>query len=151
MTIKIDETTVEVDGVRYKREEEEQGWMPRPGQLIQVRDRYWMNWQVAIFEEYCEDATLKWSCRYDSWNYARPITDDKLLIGRTFAPEGAKWFAPFAKDKWAWFASRPKEDGVGWYGLVGGGDCVKGTITLPTNDRGEAPIEAPIKLWEDEE
>jgi len=147
MTIQIDEQTVEVDGVRYRKESEprESKWMPRPGQLIQVRDRYWMNWQVAIFEEYYEDHTFEWSCRYDNWKYARPLADDKLLVGRTFAPEGAKWFAPWLEDKWAWFKDKPHEDDTDGYYIGGAGSCVMETMFLPTGG------ERPIKLWEDEE
>jgi len=144
MTIQIDENTVEVDGVRYKRGHGEHKWMPKRGQLIQVRDYYDETWKTDIFECYNYGADIPVFCEYSHWKYARPITDDKLLIGRTFAPEGARWFAPWSPDIWVWFTACPRVDSDGYYKTtVDAHTC--GTMSLPTGG------ELPIKLWEDEE
>ncbi len=120
---------------------------PRIGQICKFWDDGAQDNSVGAFRGvWTEGFNVRFFDGACWWKHAR-VLRDPLTLGRTLAPDGAEWVAPYKPDMWAFLRVTP--DIGGPKQVVFGGEKVRNssghvqTFPAPTEGR------EPIKLWED--
>lgn len=144
--IKIDEKTVNIDGVIYERREPR---TPRPGQIVKAWDENIEDATIDIYEGPSPRPERPYTCKkFGNWKHAE-VLSDPAVIGRTLAEwvPDARWFAPWTKNVWRYYKTEPKNIGGGYYrGLKAGLKCgMHYAIPLPTEGA------EPIELWPEDD
>ena len=143
--------TVTIDGKVYTGEMVEKQEKPREEPRIGQICEFWdgdnkanghvsLLCSVAITPPRYMDQNYRW------WEHAE-VCRDPLTLGRTLAPEGAEWIAPWSQDMWAFFEVRPEASLGGFYLGVNSTNSEELAHIFP------APTDGcePIKLWDEED
>ena len=139
--------TITINGTEYIRNDKVEPKKPkkqepRVGQICEFWDHGDKAKRIYVLTEISTHGYQGNSSFY--WDNCELLTDP-LTLGRTMAPKGAEWIAPWSEGSWAFFTKEPELQGDFF-----GGPSV-------TNKNGwicrfEAPTDGygPMKLWEDE-
>jgi hypothetical protein len=117
---------------------------PRPGQLCRFWDDECIGHSVSTLVRSVNGAYINWVGH--QWRHAE-VLRDPLILGRTLAPAGAEWIAPFSDNIWGFYSQEPGHASDGnsrWDFAVGNVEGIIQTFPAPT-DGGKA-----MKLWEEE-
>jgi hypothetical protein len=115
---------------------------PRPGQLCRFWDDECIGRSVSTLVRSVNGRYINWVGH--QWRHAE-VLRDPLILGRTLAPEGAEWIAPYANGVWAFYYKQPEGKNHKYYDVkyvIYAGPTIQ-TFPAPT-ECGEA-----MKLWED--
>ena len=139
VTIKTD------NGKTYTGEVVEEQDEPRVGQICEFWDGTNKVGDIASVLCSVNDPHPRYMDQVGNWWYHAEVLRDPLTLGRTLAPEGAEWIAPWNYDMWTFFTDQPR---LGPDGFFDGACIFASHGSLPTFP---APTDGcgPIKLWEE--
>ncbi len=131
------------DGKTYTGEVVEEQDEPRVGQICEFWDDREDDLVIGIYEG--REKCGRHCCDGIILRKHAEVLRDPITLGRTLAPEGAEWIAPWNYDMWTFFTDQPR---LGPDGFFDGACIFASHGSLPTFP---APTDGcgPIKLWED--
>lgn len=130
---------------KVSKEEQEEP-KPRVGQICDFWDGPYK--KLSRLSILCDDSDTKpkYMSQNGQWWHHAEVCRDPLTLGRTQAPEGAKWIAPWNYDMWGFSTEKPREELDGFFSSSSMCNLDGFSQTFPAPTKGHGPI----KLWKDD-